>query len=123
VDAALRLLEARRKLVILFRLFGGRVMRFSDLERAIPAISQKMRGQQLHRLAADGIVVRTVSPQIPPRVEYRPTEWGQALCPAPDAVLAWAARRPRQHAHRVDRDPAEPEGEPSAPGQREGTTA
>jgi DNA-binding HxlR family transcriptional regulator len=41
VDAALRLLEGRRKLVILFHLFGGRVMRFSDLERAIPAISQR----------------------------------------------------------------------------------
>jgi DNA-binding HxlR family transcriptional regulator len=42
VEKALRLLEGRWKLVILFHLFGGRVMRFSDLERAIPAITQKM---------------------------------------------------------------------------------
>jgi hypothetical protein len=46
VEAALRLLEGRWKLVILFHLFGGKVMRFSDLERAIPAITQKMLGQQ-----------------------------------------------------------------------------
>src|SRR6266481_1800190 len=56
VEAALRLLEGRWKLVILFHLFGGNVMRFSDLERAIPAITQKMLGQQLRSLAADGIV-------------------------------------------------------------------
>src|SRR3989449_3129263 len=47
VEAALRLLEGRWKLVILFHLFGGKVMRFSDLERAIPNITQKMLGQQL----------------------------------------------------------------------------
>src|SRR4051812_32395438 len=94
VEAALHLLEGRWKLVILFHLFGGKVMRFSDLERAIPAISQKMLGQQLRRLEADGLVVRTVYPQIPPKVEYQLTEWGQALCPALDAILTWADQRP-----------------------------
>jgi DNA-binding HxlR family transcriptional regulator len=59
VEAALRLLEGRWKLVILFHLFGGKVMRFSDLERAIPNITQKMLGQQLRSLATDGIIVRT----------------------------------------------------------------
>jgi HxlR-like helix-turn-helix protein len=53
VEAALRILEGRWKLVILFHLFGGKVMRFSDLERAIPNITQKMLGQQLRSLAAD----------------------------------------------------------------------
>jgi DNA-binding HxlR family transcriptional regulator len=88
------LLEGRWKLVILFHLFGGKVMRFSDLERAIPAITQKMLGQQLRRLEADGIVVRTVYPQVPPKVEYRLTDWGQSLCPALDALLKWADRWP-----------------------------
>lgn len=95
VEAALRLLEGRWKLVILFHLFGGKVLRFSDLERAIPTITQKMLGQQLRRLEADGIVVRTVYPQIPPKVEYGLTAWGQALCPALDAILKWAELRPR----------------------------
>jgi len=76
VEAALRLLEGRWKLVILFHsIRRQRVMRFSDLERAIPSITQKMLGQQLRSLAVDGIVVRTSYPQVPPKVEYRLTPW------------------------------------------------
>lgn len=93
VETVLKLLEGRWKLVILFHLFGGRVLRFSDLERAIPGISQKMLIQQLRRMEADGIVRRIVHHQVPPKVEYGLTDWGQALCPALDALLTWAARR------------------------------
>ncbi len=88
------MLEGKWKLVILFHLFGGRVLRFSELERAIPAISQKMLIQQLRQLESDGIVRRIVHPEVPPRVEYRLTDWGQSLCPALDALLQWAERRP-----------------------------
>src|SRR6202158_6322353 len=66
VEAALRLLEGRWKLVILFHLFGGKVLRFSELERAIPNITQKMLGQQLRRMESDGIVVRKAYPEVPP---------------------------------------------------------
>ncbi|TIV86154.1 MAG: helix-turn-helix transcriptional regulator, partial [Mesorhizobium sp.] len=52
VENVLRILEGRWKLVILFHLFGGKVLRFSDLERAIPAISQKMLIQQLRQMEA-----------------------------------------------------------------------
>jgi DNA-binding HxlR family transcriptional regulator len=93
VEQTLKLLEGRWKLVILFRLFGGRVLRFSDLERAIPGISQKMLIQQLRQMESDGIVRRIVHHQVPPKVEYCLTEWGQALCPALDALLKWAALR------------------------------
>jgi DNA-binding HxlR family transcriptional regulator len=103
VEAALRLLEGRWKLVILFHLFGGKVMRFSDLERAIPNITQKMLGQQLRGLAADGIVVRTAYAQVPPKVEYRLTSWGQSLCPTLDAILKWADRRPAETSKRTSR--------------------
>jgi len=44
-------------------------------------------------LEADGLVARTVYAQVPPKVEYRLTSWGQALCPALDAILKWAALR------------------------------
>ena len=91
VERALKFLEGRWKLVILFRLFGGNVRRFSDLEREIPGISQKMLIQQLRRLEKDGIVRRIVHLQVPPKVEYRLTDWGQALCPVLDALLRWAA--------------------------------
>ena len=93
VEQAFKFLEGRWKLVILFHLFGGNVLRFSDLERAIPAISQKMLIQQLRRMENDGIVRRIVHPQVPPKVEYGLTDWGQALCPALDALLKWAIAR------------------------------
>jgi DNA-binding HxlR family transcriptional regulator len=101
VEGALKILEGRWKLVILFHLFGGKVLRFSVLERAIPAISQKMLIQQLRQMENDGIVRRIVHHQVPPKVEYGLTDWGQALCPALDALLKWAALRPEPS------DPAE----------------
>ena len=93
VEQALKMLEGRWKLMILFHLFGGKMLRFSELERAIPAISQKMLIQQLRQMEKDGIVRRVVYHQVPPKVEYGLTEWGQALCPALDALLQWAAAR------------------------------
>lgn len=93
VEVCLGMLEGRWKLVILFHLFGGQVQRFSDLERRVTGISQKMLAQQLRQLEADGIVERTVHQQVPPKVDYRLTEWGQKLCPALDAMLKWAEQR------------------------------
>jgi DNA-binding HxlR family transcriptional regulator len=49
--------------------------------------------QQLRQMESDGIVRRIVYPQVPPKVEYCLTKWGQALCPALDALLKWAALR------------------------------
>ena len=88
------MLEGRWKLVILFHLFSGKALRFSELERAIPAISQKMLIQQLRQMEMDGIVTRFIYHQVPPRVEYSLTDWGQSLCPALDALLGWAEAKP-----------------------------
>src|SRR5258705_5127899 len=92
------ILEGGGKRAMRLDVFGGRdkkcgVMLFPDLERAIPAISQKMLIQQLRELERDGIVLRTIYPQIPPRVEYQLTKVGIALRPALRALLAWAALR------------------------------
>lgn len=94
LDGAFRMLEGRWKMAIIFHLFDRGVLRFSELERAIPAVSQKMLIQQLRELERDGIVSRTVYPQVPPKVEYELTAWGKAMCPALDALLEWAALRP-----------------------------
>jgi len=94
VQNVLRVLEGRWKLVILFQLFGGRLTRFSELERSISGISQKMLIQQLRQLESDGIVRRIVHHEVPPRVEYGLTDWGQSLCPALDALLVWAEGAP-----------------------------
>lgn len=93
VEGVFKILEGRWKLVILFHLFGGKVRRFSDLQRAIPGVSQKMLIQQLRQLERDGIVRRFVHSEMPPKVEYSLTDWGQALCPALDALLKWVALR------------------------------
>lgn len=93
VEQTLKLLEGRWKLIILFHLFGGKILRFSDLERAIPGVSQKMLIQQLRQLETDGVVRRIVHHQVPPKVEYCLTDWGQDLCPALDALLTWATKR------------------------------
>jgi len=92
VEQTLKFLEGRWKLVILFHLFGGKVLRFSELERAIAGISQKMLIQQLRQMERDGIVRRIVHHQVPPKVEYALTDWGQELCPALEALLEWAAQ-------------------------------
>ena len=85
--------SGRWKLVILFHLFGGKVLRFSQLERAIPGVTQKMLAQQLRQLERDGMVRRIVHAEVPPKVEYALTPWGQALCPALDALLTWRDTR------------------------------
>ncbi|WP_338267162.1 winged helix-turn-helix transcriptional regulator [Corallococcus caeni] len=103
IEGAIQMLEGRWKLVILFHLFGGKTLRFSDLERAIPDVSQKMLSQQLRQLEQDGIVTRIVHAQVPPKVEYHLTDWGESLCPALDELLTWAESRP----------PLKREGEPS----------
>ena len=93
VEEVLRILEGRWKLLILFHLFGGNVLRFSELRRAIPGVSEKMLIQQLRQMERDGIVRRFVHHQVPPKVDYSLTDWGQALCPGLDALLTWVDLR------------------------------
>ena len=103
VERAFRMLEGRWKLVILFHLFGGRVLRFSDLERAIPGVSQKMLIQQLREMEADGIVARKDFREIPPRVEYALTEFGVSLAEALRPLCEWG----REHMVRIEKTKAE----------------
>jgi DNA-binding HxlR family transcriptional regulator len=93
IEAALAIVAGRWKLRILFQLFGGRVQRFSELARVVPGISQKVLNQQLRQLEQDGIVRRVAYAESPPRVEYSLSAWGQALCPALDALLEWSTAR------------------------------
>jgi len=64
--------------------------RFSELARRIDGISQKMLTQTLRGLERDGLVTRTVHPEVPPRVEYELTELGRTLTAPLDALDAWA---------------------------------
>ncbi len=83
-------------MMIVFHLFDKGVMRFSELERAIPLASQKMLTQQLRDLEAKVIVQRTIYQEIPPKVEYKLTPLGQALRPALQELVRWARLRDEQ---------------------------
>jgi DNA-binding HxlR family transcriptional regulator len=93
LEDALNVLGGRWKMLILFHLFSAPVLRFSELRRAITGISHKMLIQQLRELEKDGVVGRTVYPEVPPRVEYALTKSGVALLPALQALQYWAASR------------------------------
>lgn len=77
-------------MLVLYTLNGGGTMRFSELLRALPDISQKMLTVTLRTLEEDGFVSRTVYPEVPPRVEYALTERARSMLPYVDALLGWA---------------------------------
>ena len=74
-----------------------KTMRFNELRHAIGGISQRMLTLTLRNLERDGLVTRTVFPEIPPRVEYQLTELGRTLTEPLDALWNWAA----EHQHAV----------------------
>ena len=76
-------------LLVLYTLSQTERMRFGDLRRAVPDISQKMLTTTLRTLEEDGFVTRTIYPEVPPRVEYSLTELGQSLKPILDAMWNW----------------------------------
>ncbi len=90
VENAFRVLEGRWKLAIVFRLFAFDSLRYSELERSLPGVSQKVLAQRLRELERDGIVGRTVHPEVPPRVEYCLTERGRALRPVLGSLREWS---------------------------------
>ena len=93
IEEALQVLAGRWKIIILTNLFRHGTLRFSELEKLIPGVTQKMLIQQLRELERDGIVARVVYAVVPPKVEYSLTDSGKALCPALDALLEWAVNR------------------------------
>lgn len=78
VEVTLSVIGGKWKILVLGHLYNG-VTRFGQLKRAIPGITQTMLTQQLRELEEDGIVTRTIFPEIPPRVEYDLTEFGRTL--------------------------------------------
>lgn len=68
----------------------GERMRFTELQRRIPGISQRMLTRTVRHLERDGLVARTVHPEVPPRVEYELTATGRTLIEPAVALAAWA---------------------------------
>lgn len=92
VEATLAVIGGRWKPVILFKLMEQGVLRFGELRRLVPGVTQKMMTSQLRELESDGVVARKVYPEVPPKVEYALTEYGRTLSPILLAMRDWGAR-------------------------------
>lgn len=88
VTHCLQVIGGKWKPVILFCIENG-VNRFGALQRAIPAVTKQMLTQQLRELERDGIITRTVFPEVPPRVEYNLTERGRSILPVIESMRNW----------------------------------
>lgn len=76
--------------LVIYTLDRPAPMRFGELLREIPDISQKMLTVTLRTLEEDGLVERTIYPEIPPRVEYRLTDRARTLLPHLNSLIGWA---------------------------------
>ncbi len=88
---AVELVGARWTGAIIQLLLPGQA-RFTELRLAIPEMSDRMLSERLRELEAEGIVHRTVIPEVPVRIEYALTDKGRALQSAMDAIAKWAER-------------------------------
>lgn len=111
VEATLNLIGGKWKGVILYRLLTEQVLRFNELGRLLPNITQRMLTNQLRELEANGLVARKVYPEVPPRVEYRLTDYGRTLAPVIHALKKWGDAHVERHGP-DDRDDASSERGP-----------
>lgn len=95
ITATLNVIGGRWKVLILYNL-QDQTVRFGELKRMMPGITQKMLTQQLRELEQDGIIHRKVYPEVPPKVEYSLTEFGETLKPVMDVMCRWGSSH-RKH--------------------------
>lgn len=88
VATTIQLIGTKWKLLILRNLLE-RPWRFNELHKSLEGISQKVLTDSLRSMEADGIVIRTVFPEVPPRVEYSLSELGESMRPILDAMKEW----------------------------------
>jgi DNA-binding HxlR family transcriptional regulator len=100
VELALQVIGGKWKPLILWHLGTDGTLRFGQLKRGMPAITQKMLTQQLRELEADGLVLRKVYAQVPPKVEYSLTELGDSVMPVLRQLCAWGRGLEARHRER-----------------------
>jgi DNA-binding HxlR family transcriptional regulator len=91
IEVSIEVIGGTWKVIIVRELLGG-TKRYSQLHRALKRVTHKMLAQQLRELERDGVITRTVYPQVPPKVEYALTPLGVALGPVLDSMQSWGAR-------------------------------
>ena len=90
VEATLSVIGGRWKPILICRLLNGR-KRFGEVCRLAPNATERMITLQLRELEADGVIARHVYPEVPPRVEYEVTEFGQSLAPIIKSMQKWGS--------------------------------
>ena len=88
VETTLTLISDKWKVLIIRDLLSG-TKRFGELKKSIGSVSQKVLTSQLRQMEEIGLLIRTVFPEVPPRVEYTLTELGHSLKPVLDAMWNW----------------------------------
>lgn len=88
VATTVQLLGSKWKLLIMRNLLQ-RPWRFNELKKSLDGISQKVLTDSLRSMEADGIIVRTVYPEVPPKVEYALSELGESMRPILDSMRDW----------------------------------
>ena len=88
----LSLISGKYKPIILYCLMEYEPVRFNEMQKYIGTITFKTLSSTLKQLEADGLIIRTEYPQIPPKVEYKLTERGQSLMPILDQMCEWGDR-------------------------------
>lgn len=96
VATTVALIGRKWKLLIIRNLLA-RPWRFNELKKDLEGISQKVLTDSLRSMEADGIITRTVYPEVPPRVEYALTELGKSLKPILDSMRAWGEAYKAKH--------------------------
>jgi DNA-binding HxlR family transcriptional regulator len=89
VESTLSFIDGKWKGVILHHLLEEGTLRFNELRRRIPSVTQRMLTKQLRELEEEGLITRTVYPVVPPRVDYDLTPLGQSLEPVITALRTW----------------------------------
>ncbi|MFV0413208.1 MAG: winged helix-turn-helix transcriptional regulator [Oscillospiraceae bacterium] len=101
VGATLNIVGGKYKALVLWHLIGS-TLRFGELSRLIPQATPKMLTQQLRELEADNLVIRTVYPVVPPKVEYTLTSLGYSLRPILESMYSWGKGYLEENGHEVN---------------------
>lgn len=101
VDATLNLIGGKYKSLILWHLSNS-TLRFGELSKLIPQATPKMLTQQLRELEEDNLVIRTVYPVVPPKVEYKLSDLGNSIRPILQTMYTWGADYLMQNGRKVN---------------------
>lgn len=99
VDQIIPLLHGKWELQIMLEVVRADVLRFGDYKKRLPNITNSVLTTALRNLESWGLISRTQYNEIPPRVEYAPTEKGKSLLPVCYEIIKWATENSLDHSH------------------------